>query len=128
MSMSEIMDMRATNKKRTRRDYGTELKARIIAECAAPGASIAKIAMAHGINSNLVHTWRKLAREGELKPAETMRFVPIAIEAASMPPPPPPARHDLVEIELQRGALTVKLRWPASATSELGTWMRELLR
>jgi len=40
----------------------------------------------------------------------------------------PPAQPDIVEIELQRGALTVKLRWPASATCELGTWMRELLR
>jgi len=123
--MSKIMDTMATDRKRIRRDYGPELKARILAECAAPGASVAKIAMAHGINSNLVHTWRKIAREGELKPAEVTRFVPIAIEAGSATPP---AQPDLVEIELQRGALTVKLRWPATSTSELAAWMRELLR
>ena len=125
MSMSEIMDTMATVKKRTRRDYSPELKARILAECSAPDASVAKIAMAHGVNANLVHTWRKLTREGELKPAEVTRFVPVAIEAE---PATPPAQPDIVEIELQRGALTVKLRWPASATGELGTWMRELLR
>ena len=125
MSMSEIMDTMATVKKRTRRDYSPELKERILTECAAPGASVAKIAMAHGVNANLVHTWRKLTREGELKPAEVTRFLPIAIEAESAATPAPP---EIVEVELQRGALTVKLRWPASATSELGTWMRELLR
>ena len=123
--MSEIMDTMATVKKRTRRDYSPELKERILTECAAPGASVAKIAMAHGVNANLVHTWRKLTRESELKPAEVTRFVPIAIEAG---PATPPTQHDIVEIELQRGALTVKLRWPASVTGELGTWMRELLR
>jgi len=122
------MDMMTTGKKRIRRDYSPELKARILGECALPGASVAKVAMAHGINANLVHTWRKLVREDTLKPAEVTRFVPIAIEAESAAPPAPPAPPDIVEVELQRGALTVKLRWPASATSELGTWMRELLR
>jgi transposase len=125
MSMSEIMDMRATDKKRTRRDYSPDLKARILSECSAPGASVAKIAMAHGVNANLVHTWRKLTRESEVKSAEVPRFVPIAVEAG---PATPPAQTDSVGIELQRGALTVKLQWPASAASELGLWMRELLR
>lgn len=124
--MSKIMDTMPTDKKRIRREYSPALKARIIAECAAPGASVAKIAMAHGVNANLVHTWRKLARENESKPAEVTRFIPIAIEAGSATPPP--AQPDIVEIELLRGALTLKLHWPASATSELGTWMRELLR
>lgn len=81
--------------------------------------------MAHGVNASLVHTWRKFTRESELKPAEVTRFVPIAIEAE---PATPPVQRDSVEIELQRGALTVKLRWPASTTGELGTWMRVLLR
>ena len=119
------MDTMAAVKKRTRRDYSPELKARILAECAVPGASVAKIAMDHGVNANLVHTWRKLIRESELKPAEVTRFVPIGIEVG---PATAPAEPDIVEIELQRGALTVKLRWPASATGDLGTLMRELLR
>ena len=117
--------MMATVKKRTRRDYSPELKARILAECAAPGASVAKIAMAHGVNANLVHTWRKLTHEGELKAAEVTRFIPVAIEAE---PATAPAQADFVVIDLQRGVLNLKLRWPVSATNELGSWMRELLR
>lgn len=52
-----------TDNSRKRRRHSAELKARILAECAVPGASVAKVAMAHGINANIVHGWRKLARE-----------------------------------------------------------------
>lgn len=37
-------------KKNSRRRYGAELKQQILAQCAEPGASVASIAMAHGIN------------------------------------------------------------------------------
>ena len=50
---------------RKRRRYDPELKAQILAECAAPGASVAKVAMSHAINANIVHGWRKLSREGD---------------------------------------------------------------
>ena len=33
-----------------------------MAQCDAPGASVAKVAMAHGINANVVHRWRQLVR------------------------------------------------------------------
>jgi transposase-like protein len=50
---------------RKRRRYSSELKAQILAECDLPGASVAKVALSHGINANIVHGWRKLARESE---------------------------------------------------------------
>ena len=53
-----------TENSRRRRRHSAEQKAQILAECAVPGASVAKVAMAHGINTNIVHGWRKLAREG----------------------------------------------------------------
>ena len=46
-----------------RRRYGVEFKAQVLAECEVPGASVAKVAMSHGINANVVHGWRKVARE-----------------------------------------------------------------
>lgn len=36
------------------------------ADCAQPGASVTKVALAHGINANVVHRWRQLVREGTL--------------------------------------------------------------
>ena len=109
---------------RKRRRYGAELKAQILAECAMPGASVARVAMAHGVNANVVHGWRKLAREAEVAPPARQEFVPVAIASA------PSMRTDErgVEVELRRGAMTIKLTWPTSAAGDLATWMRELLR
>ncbi|MDE1557443.1 transposase, partial [Comamonas aquatica] len=30
-----------------------------MAECAQPGASVASVALSHGINANVVHKWRR---------------------------------------------------------------------
>ena len=46
-----------------RRRHSTQLKAQVLAQCAEPGASVAKVAMSHALNANIVHGWRKLARE-----------------------------------------------------------------
>jgi transposase len=34
----------------------------------APGVSIARVAMAHGINANQLHKWRYLYKKGEFGP------------------------------------------------------------
>ncbi|MCW5230836.1 transposase [Verminephrobacter eiseniae] len=38
-----------------------EFKQQILSECAEPGASLARIALSHGINANVVHKWRRQA-------------------------------------------------------------------
>jgi transposase len=114
-----------SEKTATRRRYGKELKAQVLAECEAPGASVAKVAMSHGINANIVHGWRKLAREGGGagvgKPAE---FVPVTMAPVAMQR----AVERGVEVELRRGSLSMKITWPLSAAVDLAVWTRELLR
>ncbi|MCF8154777.1 MAG: transposase [Rhodoferax sp.] len=41
-------------KKKTRRRYDAELKQQILIQCDEPGASVASIALSHGINANVV--------------------------------------------------------------------------
>ena len=48
-----------TRTKAPRRRHSEELKARVLAACAEPGASVAAVAQAHGLNANLVHKWRR---------------------------------------------------------------------
>ena len=108
---------------RKRRRYGAQTKAQILAECEAPGASVAKVAMAHGINANIVHVWRKQAREAGVIAVE-QRFVPVTVAPAV----PRAADERVIEVELRRGGITVKLCWPMSAAMDLSAWMRELLR
>ena len=110
---------------RKRRRYSGELKAQILAECAAPGASVAKVALSHGINANIVHGWRKHSRSGEVPPVMVRQeFIPVTVA------PSVPAHGDErgIEVELRRGAVTIKLLWPMSAAAELASWTRELLR
>jgi transposase len=128
------MDTMTTDKKkRVRRNHTPALKAQILAECAAPGASVARVAMAHGINANIVHGWRKLAREQALArtsaPVATPvsssvvapTFVPLAIEAMR-------AADDRIQVEVRRGGLSMTIAWPRSAAADLAVWTRELLR
>jgi transposase len=116
----------ASDKVVRRRRHGDELKAQMLSECELPGASVAKVAMAHGINANVVHRWRQLAREGgQATVAKPSGFVPVAIAA---PTPLPSANCRGIEVELRRGAVTMKVIWPSTAAADFADWTRELLR
>ena len=85
---------------------------------------MAKVAMSHGINANVVHRWRQLAREGlPGVPARTGEFVPVSLAAA----PSPNGTRD-IHIQVRRGSTAMTISWPVSAAADLGAWMRELLR
>lgn len=115
--------------------HSDEFKADTVAACAQPGMSMAAVAMAHGINANLLRRW---VHEAEMKPrSEVVRaefvggakaqesktvFVPVSLPASV-----PPAQVPDIRIELRRGPTTATVTWPASAASECAAWMRELL-
>ena len=121
--------MESDSRKRRRR-YGAELKAQILAECEAPGASVARVAIAHGINANVVHRWRQWTREGgaqRTRPSMTPAvagesFVPVIVSDT-----PVGAKAEEIHIELRRGATALAVRWPVSAAAQCAVWLRELL-
>ena len=121
--------MQNEDRKRRRR-YSAQLKAQVMAECAAPGVSVAQVAMAHGINANVVHRWRQWAREGgprrtSVSPATSVTaegFVPVVVSDA-----PAGAKAEEIHIELRRGATALAVRWPVSAAAQCAVWLRELL-
>jgi transposase len=107
------------SKKIVRRRHSAELKAQVLSECAQPGASVARVALSHGINANIVHKWRRLAG---VTPLPVASFVPLALPAPSCAPPAD------IRMELRRGATTMTITWPAAAAADCAAWMRELLR
>ena len=111
-------------KRQTRRRHSSELKALVLAECVRPGASVARVAMAHGINANVVHKWRRQSGGGSAKPKhrEVTTFIPLSL------PPAQPAPVADMRIELRRGATAVNVTWPMAGAAECASWMRELLR
>jgi transposase len=116
----------ASDKVVRRRRHGEQLKAQMLSECELPGASVAKVAMAHGIKANVVHRWRQLVREGaQATVAKPSGFVPVAI--AALTPLAVNSGRD-IEVELRRGAMTMKVIWPSTAAADFAAWTRELLR
>ena len=118
-----------------RRRHSAELKTLVLQQCAAPGASVARVAMSHGVNANIVHGWRKLAREREgvpmsppgstTLPAKTAATVPQFVPVSMAQTTSLPAPVD-IQIELRRGAAAMKITWPIAAAAECAAWMREL--
>ena len=114
--------------RRRRRKHSAEFKAHVVAACSKPGVSSASVAMANGVNANLVRRWVKdteaeredVAQAGATKPVTrpATKFVPLAL----------PAPANDIRVELQRGATKIVVTWPATAATECAAWMRELLQ
>jgi transposase len=125
-----------TDGRRRRRRHSDEFKAEAVAACMQPGVSVSAIALARGVNANLLRYW---LRNAEMKPAARIAAVPVAtptpVTTPSMSPfvpmtlpAPTPSPPQDIRIELRRNATTVTVTWPMSATSEFAAWMREVLR
>ena len=117
--------------RRRRRRHATAFKATVVAECLRPGVSIAAVALAHGLNANMLRKWVIDAQHVEprgtkVPPVELDRpevspaFVPLALSA--------PVVEGEIRIELQRTGTTVNIVWPAGAARECAAWLRDWLR
>jgi transposase len=113
-----------TPSSRRRRDHSPELKRELVRQCLQPGASVSSIAMAHGINANLVFKWRRehlaaLAASAGSSEASTPALLPITLasptpsDAAEPPDPvrtPSAARANTGSIELDFAGARLRLR------------------
>jgi transposase len=126
-----------------RRRHSDDLKAKVLAACDEPGASISGVALAHGLNTNLVRKWRSgrgVKRVGmAITPAPAAPGATAEFVAIEMPAPPraaaraateanvaAPIGESLIQIELRRGPLHLNVRWPAAAAEDCRTWLSEL--
>jgi transposase-like protein len=120
---------------RRRGRYSDDFKRQVIASCLKPGVSTAAIALANGLNANLVRRWvvessqrgdsvrSKAPTAGALGHGNPT-FVPVRFEPIA---PPPNVSQTDIRIELQQGATTVHIRWPIGASSQCAQWLREVL-
>jgi len=68
-----------------RRMHTLEAKRRIVAEASAPGASVAEIARRHGLNANLLFSWRRQHQQGVLE-EHTRRSKLLAVQVTDPVP------------------------------------------
>lgn len=118
--------------RRRRRRHTAEFKAAVIEECLNPGVFIAAVALAHGLNANMLRKWVIDAEHKVMAPLPSAASEP---EPASMPAPtfiplalPAPTVDGEIRIELHRAGTVIKLVWPAAAARDCAAWLRDWLR
>jgi transposase-like protein len=126
--------------RRTRRRHASEFRDQVVRACRQPGVSIAAVALANGLNADMVRKWVSdaEARSGQTPASEPgrpalangkpMSSASAAFVQLALPAPAAPAPVDEIRVELQRGAIAVKVAWPSTAAAECADWLRELLR
>ena len=118
---------------RTRRTYTPQFKSELLTACKQPGASIAALALQHGMNANVLHRWLKehdrsgchtlAARSAPGIAPPSPAFIPLAL-----PAPTPVSREQVIKVELRKGALSMVVTWPASAAAEFASWTAAILK
>ena len=115
---------------RRRRHHPEAFKQAVIEACCEPGASVAGIAMANGVNANQVRRWM---RERGIEPPTRRVAMPV-LEATPAPAfvqlPIAPAMPTLgdIRIEVCRGNTAIKVEWPVQASGDCAAWLRDWLR
>ena len=124
-----------------RRRHEPAFKARVVAACRQPGASLSAVALAHGLNANMVRKWVTEAGAetsseagADQLPAAAAQpcvailsaevkapaFVPLAVSPGAPVAP--------ITLELQRRGTCIKVSWPIEAADHCAALLRELLR
>jgi transposase len=85
-----VMDDPGVLVRQVRKRRSAAEKRLIVEQALEPGASVARVARAHGLNANVVFNWRRLYREGKFatEPAQAMKLLPVSI-----------AEHEVAERE-----------------------------
>ena len=116
---------------RRRRNHPEEFKQAVVEACCEPGASVAGIAMANGVNANQVRRWM---RERGIEPP-TRRVAMRVLEAAPAVAPAfvqlpmaPAAESGDIRIEVRRGNTAIKVEWPVQAAGDCAAWLCDWLR
>jgi transposase len=111
-----------------RRYYSNALKAEVVRSCGEPGASIAAIALSHGINANIVHRWvRELASTLTVAPTQDA-FLSLPLATTGRGVAIDAGTAAVIEIELRRGGSSALIRWPLEGVESCAALLRDWLR
>lgn len=98
--------------RRTKRTYSADTKAELLAACNAPGASIAAVASANGMNANVLHRWLKEASQSRpsIGTGTTMdmagQSAPSFIALPLVTRPAEPVERE-IKVEVRKGGLVM---------------------
>jgi transposase len=128
-AVNDSVSSRRSPTQTNRRHRSPELKREIVEETLAPGASVARVARAHGVNANQVFAWRRKYRQAllgsekkEVPGLLAVRVAEAGIHANDAPIGRTPS--GTIQIELPKG----QVRLTGSVDTEaLRVVLKELL-
>lgn len=137
-----------------RRVHSAEFKAKVLAQCREPGVSVASVALANGLNANLIHKWqvgRGLKRSGLTVAESTSSVAPLTSDPESIGLPPmqfvpvgvvplgglrpggaaagameASAETASIRVELRCGDASLAVQWPLLQAPVCSSWLAEL--
>ena len=107
---------------RSRRTHPIEFKAELVAMCHQPGISVSAVALAHGVNANLLRRWMKQFPVDAKFPVAPIpvKLVPVQIE--TLPP------DGDIQFDIRRGATRINIRWPVAGADACAQWLGAWLK
>lgn len=118
---------------RTRRKHTPEFKARVIAACLQPGASVAAVALDNRLNTNYLRSLVKAHRKqpqsrlpATLKDHSATGSAPTLVPVTVQPPGTPSSGD--IQIEIRRQQTAFHITWPAAQAEACALWLRDVLR
>jgi transposase len=104
------------------------VKARIVAETLAPGATVNDVARKYDLRPNHLSGWRRMAKDGELvlpAPEDDADFAPLVLFDVGSPPPAKDTEAAASVIEITAGSVSVRLDG-ATPAARIGDIVRAL--
>jgi len=121
--------------KRSWRKHSDEFKARVVSLALEPHASMASVALANGINANMLRCWVRASSTASGSStaarddhnAQALSFVQLPIQVDKpLAAAPAPATSPVIDVQIQRGETRVVVSLPMIGDS--AAWVREVLR
>ena len=122
---------------RPRRTFTTEFKQYLVELCQQPDTSVAKVAMQHQINANLLHKWIRQSKSKSLTLEQASHqqadFLPIVINPASRTEEPELSlaiHHSVanIRIPLRHSDQMIEIDWPVQSAMELLPLIQSLIK
>jgi transposase len=111
---------------RKRRSWTRDEKRRIVEESLERGASIAEVARRHGLNANLLFTWRRKMGVEAIAESDVARMLPVTIAPGFSAEGPGPCATGQMEIVLETGARIIV--WADVETAALTRVLKAMAR
>lgn len=132
MNTSESNAQAAQASKRVWRRHSDEFKARVLEQARGAHVSVAAVALANGLNANMVRRWLRESSPSVTRdtaqpaagstPALAFVQLPMQVEKSV---PVEPALPVNIEVQIHRGQTKVVLDLPLGSSS--ASWLREVL-